>query len=193
MRNLFFICVLLLACNQADKKAAVPMKDSRHSQGFNQSVDAVMSAYEQLTVAFVNWDSAQLPVLATAVANSLQQLKMAARQDSTVALKLSEKFLDSSVNISQRIRNSTDITAQRHSLNDLSDNLLNFLDVVQYDRRRLYLQQCPMAFNDTDTGLWISQADSIRNPYLGLHHPRYGKGMLECGETKKVLDHTGSK
>jgi hypothetical protein len=40
-----------------------------------------------------------------------------------------------------------------------------------------------MAFNDIDSGYWLSKSNSIRNPYMGLHHPRYHSGMLNCGET----------
>ena len=44
-----------------------------------------------------------------------------------------------------------------------------------------------MAFNDTEPGLWLSKTEAIRNPYLGLHHPKYGKAMLVCGEVKDEI------
>jgi hypothetical protein len=50
-----------------------------------------------------------------------------------------------------------------------------------------------MAFDDTRPGQWLSKEEIIRNPYLGLHDPHYGKGMLKCGETKTVINHTGIK
>jgi hypothetical protein len=59
---------------------------------------------------------------------------------------------------------------------------------VRYDESTIYLQECPMAFNDTDPGLWLSKTSDIRNPYLGVQHPKYKSGMLECGETKDSLD-----
>jgi hypothetical protein len=50
-----------------------------------------------------------------------------------------------------------------------------------------------MAFNDTEPGDWLSETDSIRNPYLGLHHPKYGKAMIDCGQTKSTIDFTKKK
>jgi hypothetical protein len=46
-----------------------------------------------------------------------------------------------------------------------------------------------MAFNDTETAQWLSKTEDIRNPYLGLHHPKYKSGMLECGEVKDSIDY----
>jgi len=50
-----------------------------------------------------------------------------------------------------------------------------------------------MAFNDSEAGVWVSKEEAIRNPYLGLHHPYYKSGMVECGETKDVVNFTGVK
>jgi hypothetical protein len=61
---------------------------------------------------------------------------------------------------------------------------------IRYDGGKIYLQECPMAFNETEPGVWLSSTDSIQNPYLGLHHPKYKGGMLECGATKDTLNFT---
>jgi hypothetical protein len=45
-----------------------------------------------------------------------------------------------------------------------------------------------MPFNDTGRAVWLSKSDTLRNPYLGLHHPRYGSGMLECGTQEATID-----
>ena len=83
-----------------------------------------------------------------------------------------------------------DLSVKRESLHALTQHLYDFLRAVRYDAKPLYLQKCPMAFNDTGEGVWLTDRgkDSIRNPYLGLHHPRYGKGMLECGENESTID-----
>jgi hypothetical protein len=49
------------------------------------------------------------------------------------------------------------------------------------------LQECPMAFNDTETANWISNSSEIINPYLGNNHPKYKAGMLHCGELKDSI------
>ncbi len=45
-----------------------------------------------------------------------------------------------------------------------------------------------MAFNDTESGIWMSAQSDIRNPYLGTKHQKYKSGMLHCGETKDSLN-----
>jgi hypothetical protein len=50
-----------------------------------------------------------------------------------------------------------------------------------------------MAFNDSIPGDWLSETESIRNPYMGLHHPRYGDAMIECGSTKSTIDFSKKK
>lgn len=76
---------------------------------------------------------------------------------------------------------------KRRAFHTVSQNMYDLLRTVQYDAETVYLQECPMAFNDDETGNWLSNTADIRNPYLGLHHPRYKNGMLECGETKDSI------
>ena len=75
------------------------------------------------------------------------------------------------------------ITQQRHVFDSLSKNFYSILKSIPSKSPEIYLQVCPMAFNEVDSGYWLSKSNIIRNPYMGLHHPRYHSGMLECGET----------
>jgi hypothetical protein len=50
-----------------------------------------------------------------------------------------------------------------------------------------------MAFDDVQSAKWLSKKEDIRNPYLGLKDPKYGKAMLSCGETIKTINHTGKE
>jgi hypothetical protein len=193
MRNILLLFILVTACNQADKSNSSVSIPSRHGQVFNQEVTGVLNSYQSLADAFVKWDSASLPSLSATVIIDIDALKQSLHNDSSANAKQSAVYLDSARAALVDMGVLKNITAQRRKLNDLSNNLLTFLDVVQYDREKIHLHECSMAFNDTEAAVWISRADSIRNPYLGLHHPRYGKGMLECGETKKVLNYTGAK
>ena len=87
----------------------------------------------------------------------------------------------------EQIRNVTNITAQRHAFSDVTKTIFAFLEAARYDNGQVYLQECPMAFNDNDSGFWLSRMSGIRNPYLGLHHPTYGKGMVGCGDTSDSI------
>lgn len=63
---------------------------------------------------------------------------------------------------------------QRISFKDVSQGLLVVLKTVDLHGMTIYLQYCPMAFNDTGAK-WLSMDKKIRNPY-------FGKKMLESGE-----------
>jgi hypothetical protein len=183
---LILLVIVLFACNNDQGQGSKDMSGvpSKHSAEFNQSVQAILNNYYQLTDAFVRWDSAALPSLAASLGQSLDSLS--ADENDSVDLNY---IAQSSRQVSY-IQGEGTLEEKRHALQSLTDNLVQFLNAVEYDQQKLYLQECPMAFNDTESATWISEADSIRNPYLGLYHPKYGKGMLKCGENKEVIDHT---
>jgi len=166
-----------------------PLKVSKHSVAFNESVQSVMNSYYSLTEGFVNWDTTAVDNQAKALKGKLDGLNLnELKKDTTGILETAQSFVDNAKNDIQTIAQDTGFANKRHGLNSLTDNLFQFLRVVKYDETKLYLQQCPMAFGDDDPGIWLSKTDSIRNPYLGLHHPKYGKAMIDCGETKDTLN-----
>src|SRR5215203_710295 len=186
------ILVILSACNSPDNANVqeAALRPSKNSDTFNQKIQVLMQDYYKLTEAFVNWDSTALPSAASALSNSLNNLPLPVKTDSASAMSY---LVGAKTDLDAIGNDDLNITTRRHALNSLTDHLYEFLNIARYDRRKLYLQRCPMAFNDKDTAVWLSQSDSIRNPYLGLHHPRYKSGMVECGETKEVLNYTGTK
>ncbi len=74
---------------------------------------------------------------------------------------------------------TTDIEAKRAAFSPISDELFAAVKLFGNDGRQLFYQHCPMAFNDKGA-YWLSNADSIMNPY-------FGKKMLTCGEVKETL------
>ncbi len=176
----------------APKQEALPV--SKHSDGFNADVNTLLSDYDKLTEGFVAWDSSGVAATAQTLTKDLDNLKMEElKKDSSGIYETALTFVDNAKGELQTISSEKNITPQRHALNNLTDNLRQFLNTVKYDREKLYLQECPMAFNDTEPGQWLSKKQEIRNPYMGLHHPTYGKGMLVCGETKQTINHTGKE
>lgn len=164
--------------------------ESKHSQAFNTSVQSAMDSYNRLLEAFVNWDSA------TAVAQSME---LGAKLDNIALNEFQPEIKEtakSSLDLAKRdlqvMALNNNLTEKRRGLHSLTNNLYDFLRAVQYDAKKIYLQECNMAFNDTEPAVWLADKgkDSIRNPYLGLHHPEYGTTMLECGENKSTIDFT---
>ena len=50
-----------------------------------------------------------------------------------------------------------------------------------------------MALNNYEmSAFWLSKEgedENRRNPYLGLKGPKYGKGMLKCGDTRDSINY----
>ena len=78
-----------------------------------------------------------------------------------------------------RINEHSDIDQQRNYLNSLSLSLFNLLQAADIEAEPVYLQYCPMAFDDQGA-YWLSNVSEIRNPY-------FGDKMLKCGSVKKSL------
>jgi hypothetical protein len=180
------------------KKETAPKQEaiavSKHSAGFNSAVATTLNDYNKLTESFVNWDSTTSATAAQQLLNDFNQLSLDdLKKDSSGIYETAASFIENAKGDAQTIAAEKGIRPQREAFNSLSDNFYQFLNMVRYDRQALYLQQCPMAFDDEKAGLWLSQKEEIRNPYLGLHHPTYGKAMLTCGETKIKLNNTGTK
>ncbi len=169
------------ATNEVDEKQQ-PVAVSQHSEAFNKSFNALITNYYQLTETFVNWDVPAIQSTAARVLQSLDSLQMDDLKKDTLIFETANSYWNNAKQAVQNIQAKKDLEAKRRSLNTLSDNLYNLVRTVRYDQAKLYWQQCPMAFNDTESGFWLSETDAVRNPYLGTKHPKYGKGMLNCGE-----------
>ena len=184
---MLLLMALLLSCSNPQKQENSGNKGiSKHSNSFNSSVEAAMDSYQALTEAFVNWDSVAIIRVSGELERKLDSInffgfspqKITAPVDT---INLAKKDL-------RAMSLNKSISDKRRDLNSLTMHLYAFLETVQYDDKKIYLHECPMAFNDTESADWLSESEDIRNPYLGLHHPKYGKAMIDCGETKATID-----
>lgn len=167
---------------------------SKHGEGFNNAIAGAMAAYNTISENLVSWDSTAASANAARLAEAMNSLPLdELKKDSSAIYETAQLFVENAKGEAQAIASEKSIRAQREAFSSLTDNFYQFLNVVQYDRNVLYLQECPMAFDDTKAAQWLSEKEEIRNPYLGLYHPTYGKGMLKCGETKTTLNHTGKE
>ena len=165
---------------------------SKHSNSFNESMSKALDSYYTLTESFVNWDT-------TKINTSLAELKI-----SVDSLRIHEMEKDSAIyptvqtqweSIKAEITGMQADTAlyeKRESLNMLSQELFDLLRIVKYDAAKVFYQECPMALNNHESSaFWLSansETKSRRNPYLGLHDPKYGKAMLTCGQTRDSIN-----
>jgi hypothetical protein len=191
LAGLLFMMILTSCNNSKQENKAENKSVSKHSNSFNNSVQSAMDTYDALTEEFVKWDSAAVDGKAAELKLKLDSINFFGFVPATITapvdtLNLAKKDLQAMVE-------KKNITDKRHDLNSLTQHLYAFLNKVQYDEKKVYLNECPMAFDDTVAAVWLSKTDAIRNPYLGLHHPKYGKAMIECGDNKSVIDFTTKK
>ena len=79
----------------------------------------------------------------------------------------------------QAIGESKDIEMQREQFSFLTEALVEALTAFGTGKDTLYLQHCPMAFNDEGAD-WLSSDALIQNPY-------FGDKMLKCGVVKETF------
>ena len=73
------------------------------------------------------------------------------------------------------ISEAKNISAQRETFFNLSDNMIALTKEFKVSEKPVYVQYCPMA-----DGSWLSDESKILNPY-------YGKSMLSCGTVKSEI------
>jgi hypothetical protein len=170
-----------------------PVSVSQHSDGFNQSFQKMLDNYYSLTDAFINWDTTAVNKAAMQLKTSVDSLQMQDLQKDTIIFETAGSYwTNAQSDLGKMIAKNT-IAEKREVLNTLSDNLYNLFRTVRYDQAKVYWQECPMAFNETESGFWLSKTDLVQNPYMGTKHPKYGKAMLECGGPKDTLNFMASE
>ena len=166
----------------------IPLAVSKHSDSFNQSAQDLLQQYYDMTEAFVNWDSVKVAATATSLKNALDNLKIDELQQDTLIYQSALDPLANAKAQTDLIISEPSLAQKRVALNTLTDNIMQLMVTIKYDRAKMYLQECPMAFGEDHAGIWLSRSDSVRNPYMGLKHPEYKASMLECGGPKDTIN-----
>ncbi len=185
-----FFTLCITACNENENDNRASPVAAKYSPAINGAIDSGLLNYYFLSETLVQWDSTKVDSAATILGESLNQLSQnldTVTGDTRRTLLEGNVFFNQAANAVQKMLADGDLTAKRHSFHLVSENLFAFLDAIEYDHKPVYLQECTMPFNDTGRGVWISKTEEKRNPYLGLHHPYYKAGMLECGTLEKKI------
>ena len=169
---------------------------SRHSSSFNESMTNAMNFYYALTESFVNWDTAKVNSSITALKIAVDSIRIPEMQKDSAIYETAQSTWESIKSEITGMQLDTSLYEKRESLNMLSDNLFNLLRIVKYDVAKVYYHECPMALNNYESSaFWLSTEGNNkkrRNPYLGLHDPKYGKAMLTCGTTRDSINYATS-
>jgi Protein of unknown function (DUF3347) len=165
-----------------------PLKISKNSPAFNNAFDSLLSQYFTVRDALVNWDTVAADRAAYILAQKADSLPLGQiKADSSIVL--TAKSLAASLGGDAKgLSAETGIEARRQNFNILTDELYNLVRTVRYDQSTIFHIKCPMAFQDSIEGYWLSNTSKVVNPYLGNKHPRYGAKMIECGEVVDSFD-----
>lgn len=169
----------------------VSMSVSKHSDEFNQSLNNMMTSYYGLTEAYVNWDTAAIVKNSSDLKAAVEILKLdEMKKDSAIYPTVESQWGILKSEIDGMIADE-ELNDKKESLNMLSQQLFDLLRIIKYDAAKVFYQECPMALNNYESSaFWLSAEaddDKRRNPYLGLHDPKYGKAMLICGNTRDSI------
>jgi len=169
------------------KQAAVVVK--KHSDNFNGAIDNMMNAYFTVKDAFVEADMAKIKQQTNLFISLLDSIPVdeLAKDSLMISETTRANIADIKANASSLLQQS-DITEMRQDFRAMSDMLYpGFFKIINYEGPKLYLQNCPMAFDGDKDANWISNSDAIVNPYLGKNHPKFKGSMLNCGEVKDSI------
>lgn len=161
---------------------------AKHSDEFNQKVANTISAYLDMKGAFVEGDTAAVKTNASRFIMLVDSLPIdeLLKNDSAIVLAARQQVSELKANADPILQES-DLTQMRQDFSMVSENLYPFLKTIGYEGKKLYWQNCPMAFGDDKPANWLSNTSEIINPYMGKHHPEYKSAMLNCGENKDSL------
>lgn len=191
MKLIHFFSILILSytqiscgngsCCKIDESAAANLSlksedlvDSVQNLEVTKNINALVAAYLEIKNALVASDSQE------SINKANDFLKMLIIIDIKKMNKNQQVFFNSIYDKlkkeAERIAQTNDINNQRIFFKDLSDNILLVVKTFNCNKNSLYLQYCPMAFDDKGAS-WISDKNEIRNPY-------FGDAMLKCGVVK---------
>lgn len=161
-----------------DNSAPMPVPDfaDQTPQSFRMQLQGVVDEYLSVKDALVAANTAGAKESASAMLEKLKQVDMGLLEGKAHQYWMSQvKALNSH---GDQLQKSPDIEAQRLQFSYFSNALVQTLQAFGA-ADTLYLQHCPMAFDNAGAD-WVSNEKAIRNPY-------FGDKMLTCGAVKEVF------
>lgn len=173
--------------NGGPKQEALKLK--KHSDRFNQAVDAAMGAYFDISAALVDADTAKVKAAAASFVQLLDSIPMdELKKDTTNIYETAMGTFGDIKSNAADILAVSDLQQMRKDFATVSDNLYpTFFKVINYEGQKMYWQNCPMAFGDEKEANWVSKTEEVINPYLGKNHPEFKATMLHCGSIKDTI------
>ncbi|WP_114750447.1 efflux RND transporter periplasmic adaptor subunit [Pleomorphovibrio marinus] len=147
-------------------------------ESFREQITETVKAYLPLKDAFVESDP---QMVLSKIAPLKKEVENVQDED------LDQNSLEEWKGIKRRLLRSlegmgeaNEIGAQRKHFEDLSEEMIEAVELFGVIGLTLYRQFCPMAFDDQGA-YWLSAEKEIKNPY-------FGDEMLTCGDLKETYE-----
>ncbi len=169
--------------------SSAPADAPKHSKHVDEQIDRLVNTYMGIKDALVEWDTTAAKENTRLFIQALNSIDtMEIQKDTSIVFAAVQQAMQDMQSNAKSLLQQVDITDMRKDFSSLSDMMYpGFFTAIQYEGPRLYLQNCPMAFNDEIAANWISTSNEVINPYLGKKHPTYQSAMLHCGEVKDSI------
>ena len=187
----FFIIIAslfaLASCDDNGGKNNVPEGAPLTTQGnnsdiVNYGIGGIVNEYYAIKDAFVLENDAIINQHALAMQKGIDTLDLKSVQGTNLEKDKNTQLISEIVAALKTLLNEKEIDAKRKPFQTISDKLYDLIKSVRFDKQIIYLEHCPMAFNQTGAN-WLSNTPDIKNPYIP-------KKMIDCGEVLDTLDFT---
>ena len=179
--------------NSGEYQEAAPKQQAlvqgKNSETFNKPFNEMLDGYLLLKTSLVEWDTAAASAAALKLAGLSGKVPYTELKADTAIIATAKDLSGNVIAEAQGLAEENTILEQRRDFYTLSENLYNLLRTVHYDQQIIYHDKCPMAFNDSEEGYWITNSKEIINPYIGKKHPRYAGSMVGCGSVEDSIDY----
>jgi Cu(I)/Ag(I) efflux system membrane fusion protein len=153
-----------------------PIKSIEVPESFRQQLTRLVENYFAIKNGLAEDDTLQAKASAQKALRTLHRISSSGLHE--ISRTKWEELRGPVENSLQHIGNMTHIGQQRRHFNQLSELLIEAVEIFGLTRDKTYRAYCPMAFDNKGAD-WLSETEEIRNPY-------FGPAMLLCGENKNV-------
>ena len=183
---LFLFIIFSISCSSNNAENAITIEPQKvlgqsvNSETFNKFFSTFLNDYYKLKDAFVKEDTAVINASAKQIQISVDSLKLNELKADSLIIKTAKLYVSNLSDELKGLVKETDINNKRKSFQIVTSDMYDIIRTVKFDREKVYLQHCPMAFKNTGAD-WLSNSNEIVNPYLP-------KMMIDCGVLKDSID-----
>lgn len=157
---------------------------------FDAGLRSMMAFYFTMKDAFVNADTAAAKTACGKMITAIDSIKLDEfKNDTSGLINTVQPVLNDVKSNAVSLLAQASIKEMRLDFNQVNQQMYSLLKAINYKGETVYWQSCPMAFDGDKEANWFDNKSGTArtNPYLGKNDPKYGSGMLNCGEDKDSI------